>query len=370
MKPSSIFIGGLGLSVMAGLVFFLLGLWRPGQTGLPEELGGSMKPLLAEAKKKTELTREAWGRIRGEAAQLSGLPGTEGQHRVFVSAQLVYLPGNSEPVQPLDRKMKTEDGIQVGWKMKYGLDPADPLVQGQDLDGDGFTSFEEFQAGTDPTKKEDSPAKESKLRARAGETTSMAVSFPEKSGGFYTVRFQIASRRKEFKGKPGDLFWVMAGPGNLEVFSDEAKAQQAQQKAKNAKEGGHLIPLQISGYQEKVEKVKDATAGGIEVEVDNSELSLKRNDELASQFRLSFSIPQRPKALSWDVTNFRFYSPVAGVGEIGPFRLGESFIYEQKKFALVGREGPKVQLRDLAGGPERVFWVPPEDTTAVPLDKP
>jgi len=293
------------------------------------------------------------------------LPGTEDQHRVFVSAQLVYLPGNSEPVQPLDRNMKTDDGIQVGWKMKYGLDPADPLVQGQDPDGDGFTIFEEFQAGTDPTKKEDSPAKESKLRARVGETVSLAVSFPEKSGGLYTVRFQIANRRKEFKGKPGDSFWVMAGPENLEVFTDEAKA-----KAKEVGQGGHLIPLQIDGYQEKVEKIKDATAGGIEVEVDNSELFLKRKDELAGRIPLSFSIPQRPKALSWDVTNIRFYSPVAGVGEIGPFQLGQSFSYEGKQFALVGRDGSKVQLRDLAEGGDKVFWVPPDASPAVPPSNP
>jgi len=309
--------------------------------------------------------RLAWSQVRAEGSGITVLPGQEGQHRVFVSAQLVYLPGNPEPVQALDRTMKTEDGIEVGWKMKYGLDPADPEVSGQDPDGDGFTILEEFQAGTDPTNKEDSPAKESKLRARVGETINMAVSFPEKSGGLYTVRFQIANRRKEFKGKPGDSFWVLAGSENLEVFTDETKARQAQQKAKDAGQGGHLIPLQIEGYQEKVEKIKDVTAGGIEVEVDNSELSLRRNDELAGQLRLSFSIPQRPKALSWDVTDIRFYSPVAGVGEIGPFRLGQSFVYEEKKFALMAREGAKVQLRDLAGTGEKVFWVPPDANPAV-----
>lgn len=325
---------------------------------------------MAEAKKKTESLRDAWGRVRGEVAQLSGLPGTEGQHRVFVSAQLVYLPGNPEPVQPLNRKMKTDDGIEVGWKMKYGLDPADPQVPAQDPDGDGFSSLEEFAAGTDPTRKEDSPAKESKLRARVGENTAMAVSFPEKSGGLYTVRFQIANRRKEFKGKPGDTFWLMASPDLLEVFPDEAKARLAQQKAKDSGQGEHVIPLQIAAYQEKVEKIKDATAGGIEVEVDNSQLVLKRKDEVSGDIALFFSIPQRPRSVSWDVTNVRLFSPVAGVGEIGPFRLGQRFPYEGKQFALVGREGAKVELRDLTDGGKKTFWVPPDAAPPTPPPAP
>jgi len=66
MKPSAIFVSGVGLAVAAGLAFILLGVWKPGQASLPDEQGGSVKPMLAEAKKKTEFIRGAWMRVRGE----------------------------------------------------------------------------------------------------------------------------------------------------------------------------------------------------------------------------------------------------------------------------------------------------------------
>jgi hypothetical protein len=43
------------------------------------------------------------------------------------------------------------DGIPNGWKQQYGLDPFDPNSANSDADGDGFSSLQEFQSGTDPT---------------------------------------------------------------------------------------------------------------------------------------------------------------------------------------------------------------------------
>src|SRR5579862_9249333 len=43
------------------------------------------------------------------------------------------------------------DGIPNGWKQQYGLDPFDPNVGSEDLDGDGMNNVQEFMAGTDPT---------------------------------------------------------------------------------------------------------------------------------------------------------------------------------------------------------------------------
>lgn len=42
-------------------------------------------------------------------------------------------------------------GIPVSWLLKYGLNPADPLVAMEDPDHDGLTNLQEFQIGTDPT---------------------------------------------------------------------------------------------------------------------------------------------------------------------------------------------------------------------------
>jgi T5SS/PEP-CTERM-associated repeat protein len=43
------------------------------------------------------------------------------------------------------------DGIQNGWKQKFGFDPFDPTVANTDSDGDGFGNLQEFLAATDPT---------------------------------------------------------------------------------------------------------------------------------------------------------------------------------------------------------------------------
>ncbi len=42
------------------------------------------------------------------------------------------------------------NGIPDGWLVERGLDPLDPGIADQDLDGDGYTLYEEYVAGTDP----------------------------------------------------------------------------------------------------------------------------------------------------------------------------------------------------------------------------
>jgi len=365
MKPSAWFLGGLAVAGLTGLAFFGVGLLQPGELSEVENPVGVGKPLLAEAKKKAEGIRQAREKTEDFAKGLTGLKGSEGEHRVFVSAQLVYLPKNAEPVQPLDPKMVTKDGIGVGWKIQHGFDPADPGVKDEDPDGDGFTNLEEFLAKTDPTRKEDSPAKESKLKSRSGEPAAMALSFPEKSGGIYAIRFQVGSKRREFKGKPEDTFWVMAGPEGVEIYRHEEKKKMEEARAK-AKEAGlntHVIPLKFVSYEEKVEMVKDAKAGGVEVEVDNSVVVVERMDAVTGRQKLVFSTPQRPQVLVWDVGEIRFYTPVAGGTELGPFRVGEIFSFEGKEFAVVGREGKKIQLQHRSDPDKgKDFWVPPEAT--------
>ena len=360
MKPSSWLLGGAGLALVAGLIYALMGFFRLSPAPSEESAAGAAKPWLAEAKKKAEALREAQEKIAKDSGEFTGLTSQEGGHRVFVSSQLVYLPANPEPVQPLDRKMKTEDGIEVGWKIKNGFDPADPEVRDLDPDGDGFTNGEEFLAKTDPNKKEDSPAKESKLKSRSGDPVPMVLTFPEKSGGTYSIRLQVGGKRREFKGKPNDQFWVMAGPEAVEVFTEESKMVAARSKAQDGGQNSHVIPLKFISYEEKVEKVKDAKAGGVEVEVDNSFLVLERKDAAAGLHSLIFSTPQRPQTLSWDVGDIRFYTPAGGGVELGPFRVGENFKFEGKEFSVINRDGKKIQLRGVSEPGKEGFWVPPE----------
>jgi len=360
VKLSPWLYAGLAAILSSGLLFFLAGLFQPGNTEISDPIGESGKQVLQEVKKKNESLFQKQGFVDGAMKGAEGLKGSEGEHRVFVSSTLVYLPKHSEPVQPLDRKMVTDDGIEIGWKMRYGFDPADPSVRDQDPDGDGFTNLEEFLAGTDPLRKEDSPAKESKLKSRSAEPLGMSVSFPEKSGGSFTLRFQVSSKRKEFKGKPGDLFWIMAGPEGLEIFTDQDKVEAFRAKAKGAGQNFHVIPIRIVSYLEKIEKIKDAKAGGVEVEVDNSEILLQRKDALMETQKLIFSTAQRPYSLRWDVGEIRFYTPVGGGMEIGPFRMGETFTFDGKEFSIIDRDGMKIELLNREETGKKTFWVPPE----------
>lgn len=360
MKLSSWLLSGVAAAAAAGILYFLAGLLMPGQVSAPEATGGASRPFLAEARKKIEAVQQGRLKLAEMNKELAGLTGKEGEHRVFVSAQLVYLPENAEPVQPLDRKMRTDDGLEVGWKIQYGFDPADPKIKDEDPDGDGFTNLEEFSAKTDPIRKEDSPAKETKLKSRSGEPVALAVSFPEKSGGSYSVRFQVGTKRREYKGKPGDSFWVMAGSDGVEIFSDEGKVKTAQQKAKESGKSSHAIPLRFASYEEKVEKIKDERAGGVEVEVDNSVVVLERKDALMETQRLVFSTPQRPRILSWDVGDIRFFTPASGGVEIGPYRIGELFLFEGKEFAVLDRAGAKIKLQNRTESQKEPFWVPPD----------
>jgi len=373
MKPSSWLWSAVAALALAGMVFGLAGVFGSGRIGPPELAGGAAKPFLAEARKKMESVRARRQQTAEAASSL--LPagtGHGGGHRVFVSAQLVYLPENPEPVQPLDRAMKTDDGIEVGWKMKYGFDPADPRVRDADPDGDGFTNLEEFaaQPPTDPTRKEDSPAKESKLKSRSGDPLPMTVSFLEKSGGLFTIRFQAGSKRAQFKGAPGTDLWIQAGPEGVEVWTDPALMAAALARAKQAGRNAHVIPLRFVSYQDKVEKIKDEKAGGVEVEVDNSVLVLERKDALKGRHTLVFSTPQRPQGLSWDVGEIRFFTPASGGTELGPFRVGEVFSYEGKEFAVLGRDGGKIQLLNRSESGKGPFWVPPENASPVTPPRP
>ena len=50
-----------------------------------------------------------------------------------------------------------KDGMPDAWELKYGLNPNDPEDAKKDLDGDSFTSLEEFEAKTDPKNPDSHP---------------------------------------------------------------------------------------------------------------------------------------------------------------------------------------------------------------------
>lgn len=362
MKSSSWNPIAISVAILCGVAFLAVALWQPGRPQPLEASGATPGSSERSAQQKSESLRRQQEQLPAIFGEGWGLAGSEGEHRVFVSATLVYLPDNPEPVQALDRSMKTGDGLEIGWKMKYGFNPADPRIRDEDPDGDGFTNGEEYEASpqTDPLNREDSPPKERKLRVKSAEPLPMAVSCPEKSGGFFTLRFQAGKKRQEFRGRPGEAFWLLASPDFLEVFANEKEWRAAREKAQAAGQGGHGIPLKFVSYRERIEKIKDASTGGVEIEVDNSEIVLERGDALAGRHTLLFSGALRSRPLTWDVGNILLSSPGLAEGALGPLRLGESFSYEGKEFAVVAREGSRIQLKELNQPDAKPFWVPPE----------
>ncbi len=71
----------------------------------------------------------------------------------------------------------TGDGIPDEWYASYNLDPFDTTLAGRDLDGDGFTVREEFEAGTSPVDPEDHPSYAYKLRVRRVATRPFDLRF-------------------------------------------------------------------------------------------------------------------------------------------------------------------------------------------------
>jgi hypothetical protein len=71
-------------------------------------------------------------------------------------------------VQPEDRESDPgrdldADSMKDVWELAHGLDPADPQDAAMDPDKDGFTNYEESQAGTDPRDSASMPSIISKL---------------------------------------------------------------------------------------------------------------------------------------------------------------------------------------------------------------
>jgi hypothetical protein len=100
------------------------------------------------------------------------------KHYVLSSEPRVIAVGSVYPIpfeatvcpftglqQPsMDQLDRDEDGMTDVWEDRYGLDKFRPTDADQDLDKEGFTNLEEFQAQTDPTDPESRPISAAKLR--------------------------------------------------------------------------------------------------------------------------------------------------------------------------------------------------------------
>ena len=221
MKISPWLMGGAGALLLVGLVGLALGVLMPGGVEPVEVTGGGGKSAVAEFKQKAALSTASLGKKSGGKE----LGNEEGQgHRVFVSRSIVFLPKEKEPVQPLNEKQITEDGIEVGWKMKYGFSPEDRQVADQDEDQDGFTNKEEYDKKTDPKDPTSSPSKWVKVKITSVDPAKLLIGFSGKSEGRYTLRFKLGPKPKDVDVAVGDKIWVLAGNKAVEILKSEEEA--------------------------------------------------------------------------------------------------------------------------------------------------
>ena len=73
-------------------------------------------------------------------------------------------PFSTIPQPEMNQLDQDNDGITDDWELKFGLDKYNVSDALLDLDEDGFTNLEEFQAGSDPTDLELHPPYATKLR--------------------------------------------------------------------------------------------------------------------------------------------------------------------------------------------------------------
>jgi hypothetical protein len=78
---------------------------------------------------------------------------TSGRYLAFYSAESTLVASDTNGVEDvflLDRD-RDSDGMPSFWETTFGLDPDNAADAGADLDGDGVTNLQEFQANTLPT---------------------------------------------------------------------------------------------------------------------------------------------------------------------------------------------------------------------------
>jgi hypothetical protein len=358
MKLSPWWLGGGGGLAVLGLVGLAFGFLQPGWPELAEAPGGSGKPVQAELKQKTGEFTKKLGELEEKKKSLHG---ELNQHRVFVSRSLVFLPKDAEPVKPLNPEQVTDDGIQVGWKLKYGLSPEDPDVAQQDDDQDGFTNLEEYEKKSDPKDPASSPSKWVKLKIASVDPTKMSIGFSGKSAGRYTLRFKAGTKPKDVDVALGEKVWVLASPKGIEIVKSEDEAK--------GKSGGtnvcpHSIPLLVKDYKDDKGKRMDEKTK-TENEYDDSMLVLQRMDELNNTIDIKIDERGKSRGVEWSVGDVRLISLVPGEGEMGPYRVGQGFSYADKAFVVFEASPKKVSLRMKPEG-ELVDILPQEILTKAP----
>jgi hypothetical protein len=337
MKKGSIWllVGSVALSLL-GCIGLVMGMFMPGEWKPFESGAATGKSVVADMKKKSETASNQLKEIIDRPTY----PGTNAlSHRVFVSRTLLFLPKDKEPVQSLNESLVTSDGINVSWKIQNGFDLEDPSVADRDDDSDGFSNKEEFDKGSNPNDSSSSPSRWVKVKILGVDTNSLGIGLSGKSADRYTLRFQLNAKKKDFDVVIGDRLWLMATSKGLEVSKNEADSL----KAKEIGGCPHAIPIVVKEYHEDKGRRMDVKTK-TENDYDDSYVELERKDGISNSFKILLDDRGKSRGVSWAVGDIRLISSVPGEGEMGPYRVGQTFSYAGKEFLIRSATTNKVSL--------------------------
>lgn len=227
------------------------------------------------------------------------------------------------------------DGMSNEWEVKYGLNPNDPSDAKKDLDGDGFTNYEEFVAKTDPTDKE----------SHSDYADSLVVSAPLKhtSLPFYfsaysRVRdgYRFTFRRKDAKTKFDSTFSCLM---NEEIGSPDGKVKTG---------------WKVTAFEKKEERrtIPGSKDPNLKRAVDISTVELKREKD-GKVLTVTIRVPDIAVETETELTYKRGTERKFSVSKGTEFELNGSK-YRVEKLAAV-ENGCEVTVVDLKTKKEKII---------------
>lgn len=338
----------LAAALGAGVVFIMVGVWRPGAAGTGEGQGSAAPNEFQSLLKKAEVAEQLLKNRSAPPLEKSELPAG---HRVFVAPLLLFFPDRAEePVQSLDPELKTSDKILVRWKMAYGFDIEDPGVASQDEDNDGFTNREEFEAGTNPVDSQSTPAKWIKLRLQSFEPVELQASFVAKAPDRVTLRFRAGGKMEDLNLSMGQSFWVGAVPQQVKIWKEESQAQAAVEQGSFP----HCLPFRLKEYREdRGERFEPKTK--TMNPYNDSYVILERKDGLDGELKILINDATRTQGgLLFNLGLTRLVPLVPGEAALGPFQPGQSFSYGGDSYLLQDASSQQAKLKILSANKEIV----------------
>ncbi|MGF1677926.1 MAG: Amuc_1099 family pilus-like system protein [Candidatus Methylacidiphilales bacterium] len=242
-------------------------------------------------------------------------------HQIFVSRLIVYQP-QTGVIGYLAPEDTGPDKIRIDWKIKYGFPLDDPTIASADTDGDGFSNFEEFKAGTSPVDKADHPDLILKLCVKS---------------------YEYVPFRLIFRGYSPNI----SGTGLVYQIN---LLDVKQRNTRLVEEGQDLEGYKVGSFEKKIVKEFDEVIG-IEVDRDKSELRIINpalEEPVVLVFNKETESDESRVVLQLNVPN---ESPAPA-----KLKRGETFKIRNKEYRLLSVSKDGAQVKDMAN--DQVIQIP------------